>query len=661
MLTGEYSLRPARLDCVRITGGFWESWQRVNREVTIPYVMDKCDETGRTESLALRRDPDSPWDPHPFYDSDVAKSVEAAAYSLHTNPDPELEARVDRYIELFARAQQPDGYLNSYFTLTGLGKRWTNLRDMHELYCAGHLIEAAVAHFRATGKRSLLDIAARYADHIAARLGPEDEPSPDGGTKTAGYPGHEEIEIALVKLADATGGDRFTELARFFISERGSQPHFFRLEAARRGEPEEKRSWDADDFPLPYSYHQAHKPVREQESAEGHSVRACYLYAGMADVARETGDDELMDSCRRLFESVVRRRMYVTGGIGSHMHGERFTYDYDLPNESAYAETCASIALVFFASRMANAELDGRYADAMERALYNGALGGLSLTGDRFFYANPLSYHPTAPFLPHVRSDAERRPWYGCACCPPNIARLIASLGSYLYSTDGDTVAVHLYAESRLEIEIDGARGALVQQTDYPWNGEIAFSYEGEHPATFTLALRIPEWAGSYDLRVEPGHAREARPSPSDARLERGYLSFRRTWHRGDIVRLSLPMEPRRTYAHPAVRQTGWQVALERGPIVYCVEEIDNGPDLAQLALPAEAKLSASYEPDLLGGCTILRAEGVRRDVTTPEAPADAPLYRTSAQRRRSQITAVPFALRTNRGSGEMRVWIAET
>lgn len=645
----------ASLGKASITAGFWADWQRRNRETTIPYVLDKCDETGRTASLRLAWDEDADWRPHPFYDSDIAKAVEAAAYSLHEHPDADLQARVDGYVELFARAQQPDGYLNSYYTQTGIDKRWTNLRDMHELYCAGHLFEAAVAYYRATGKRELLDVSSRYADHIAGRFGPANREARSGGAKEPGYPGHEEIELALVKLAEATGNDSYRDLARFFVDERGGEPHYFRIEAERRDEAPENAHWDRTDVPAPFAYYQAHAPVREQEAAEGHSVRACYLYAGMADVARETGDEALLAACRRLFENIASRRMYVTGGIGSHAHGERFTFDYDLPNESAYAETCAAISLVFFASRMANLELDGRYADVAERALYNGVLGGLGLDGTSFFYANPLAYHPTAADLPHVRSDGERQPWYGCACCPPNIARLLASLAAYLYSTHDDTVAVHHYAESTVELALDAAAGTLRQATGYPWDGEIVFTWDGPKPATFTLAMRIPSWAGSYDLSEE------------GAELRDGYLHYRATWQPGDTVRLSLPMEIRRTAAHAAVREDGWQVALERGPIVYCLEQADNGADLADLALPPDARLRADFEADLLGGCTVLRGTALRRggaDAPEPDrrgaAAGVAPLYGAPAARRDVRFTAVPFALRANRGAGEMRVWIAE-
>ena len=658
----EKGFTAASLDQARITGGFWEAWQRTNREVTIPYVLDKCDETGRTQSLRLEWTSDADWQPHQFYDSDLAKALEAASYSLHQYPDAALAERVREYIRLLGRAQQPDGYLNTYYTQTGIEKRWTNLRDMHELYCAGHLFEAAVAHFRATGERSLLDIAVRYADHIDARFGPAETKAPDGMPKEPGYPGHEEIELALVKLADATGERRYLELARFFVDARGHEPHYFRVEAERRGEPSDRWQWERGYHLGEFAYYQAHEPVRDQTAAEGHSVRACYLFAGMVDVAVSTGDERLLDSCRTLFTNIATRRMYVTGGVGSHSHGERFTVDYDLPNESAYAETCAAIALVFFASRLVNAELDGRYADVMERALYNGVLGGLSLSGDRFFYANPLAFHPTAPMLPHVRSDAERQPWYGCACCPPNIVRLIASLPGYLYSVNDRTVAVHLYAESSLEVRTDALSGTLTQQTAYPWDGEVTFTWQADSPAAFTLALRIPQWADDYRIVLpESAEAGTDAASPAGTRLERGYLSVERTWNPGDEVRLTLPMRVRRTRSNAAVRQDGWRVALERGPLVYCAEEVDNGPQLATLALPADAAIAAEHRSDLLGGCTVLRGDAVRSVVGPYGSETDdAPLYTEAGRRERVAFTAVPYALRNNRGTGEMRVWMAE-
>ena len=641
--------RPAELGSITVTGGFWAAWQRTNRERTIPYVLEKCDETGRTQAMKLEWKPGDDWDPHPFFDSDVCKSVEAAAYSLHTNPDSVLEQRLDGYIEIIARAQRPDGYLNSYYTLTGLENRWTHLRGMHELYCAGHLFEAAVAHYDATGKRTFLDVASRLADHIDAVIGPAEQDSPLGGKKIPGYPGHPEVELALVKLYRATGEKRYLDLSAFLVNERGSTPHFFQVEAEKRGEPKEKRAWQENDYPAPYAFYQAHIPVREQDTAEGHSVRACYLYAGMVDVARETGDEKLLEACRAIFGSIVGRRMYLTGGIGSSRYGERFTYDYDLPNESAYAETCAAIALIFFASRLLNLDLKGTYGDVVERVLYNGALGGQSLQGDRFYYANPLTYHPTAPLLPHIRVDAERQEWYAVSCCPPNIARLIASLGSYIYSVGEKAVAVHLYAESEIQLNVDGGRGTLVQTTNYPWDGEITFGFDGNKALTFTLALRIPQWAGDYTIEGANG-----------AELRDGYLWFSKTWRPGDHVKLLLPMPPRRVYAHPAVRQDGWCVAIERGPIVYCFEGVDNGDDLAALALPANARLDASFDAELLGGCTVITADGVRRfSDSDPNGSAATP-YSSATRRVDSPIRAIPFALRANRGASEMRVWFAE-
>ena len=647
------ALQPARVADVRIGGSYLGERHRVNRDVTIPYSLDKCEETGRTAALAGQ---ESPEDAHPFYDSDIAKCLEAAAYSLQSHPDPSLAERLERYVGLFAAMQQDDGYLNSYYAAREFAGRWTNLRDNHELYCAGHMFEAAVAHAQAaartTNADSFLGVARRYADHIAGRFGPAAE------GQTPGYPGHEEIELALVKLYRATGESKYLDLARFFVFERGRDPHFFAAEAGERGEPAEP-GWTQSVVAAPYSYWQAHAPVAEQTSAEGHSVRFGYLLAGMIDVARETDDAALLDSSRRLFRAMVDHRMYLTGATGSHASGERFTVDHDLPNESAYAETCAAISVVLAASRLLQIDLDGLAGDVMERALYNGVFGGVSLSGDRFYYANPLTAHPDAAKLPHVRSDMERQPWYGCACCPPNVARLVASIGSYAYSLGHATIAIHLYTESDLTFAMDsdgrsgpegtaegddaaGAGeslvGTLSQTTDYPWDGEVRLRLELDHPARMALALRIPAWADGWSLTDGDG-----RDLTGEARVERGYAIVEREWQTSNDLVLRLPMEARRTYADHAVRENGWRVAIERGPLVYCAEEADNGPELHRLAVPVDATLASGAANDELGRYVAIETTGL-----------------THPGREAKPVRLIPFALRANRTPGEMRVWLAE-
>jgi len=611
----------------------------------LPVEYQRCEETGRFAVLDLNWQPGMPYRPHQFYDSDVAKWIEAAAYTLATHPDPELEAQVDGIIERIARAQQPDGYLNTYFTLVEPDKRWTNLRDMHELYCAGHLIEAAVAYAQATGKTLLLDTMRRYADYIATVFGP-------GENHLHGYPGHEEIELALVKLYHQTGEQRYLDLARYFIDERGQQPHYFDVEAQRRGEAPGQAHYGHD-----HRYNQSHLPVREQSSAEGHAVRAMYLYSGMADVARETGDEELAAACRRLWANMTQRRMYITGGIGSSSRGERFTVDYDLPNDIAYAETCAAIGVVFFAQRMFLLDGDAQYIDVLERALYNGVLSGVSLAGDTFFYANPLSLDPAQyaarPDLFRGGVVAPRRqPWFDCSCCPMNEARLLAALGGYCYATEGDRLYVNLYATSSARIELAAGTATLTQETEYPWDGRVRLVWHTDAPQEATLALRIPGWCSRAQVAIN-----DAPWQPADPTI-RGYYLIDRLWQAGDTVNLDLAMPPERVYCRPEVRANVGRVALQRGPIVYALESCDNGPNLEALVLPRDATLAVRREPDLLGGVAVIVADGLREYADA--ASADLYSYHPPATGTAS-LMAVPYFAWANREPGEMLVWIRQS
>ncbi|MGB4219273.1 MAG: beta-L-arabinofuranosidase domain-containing protein [Bacillota bacterium] len=567
-----------------------------------------------------------------WQDSDVAKWLEAVAYSLMTYPDPELEARADEVIDLVGRAQQSDGYLNSYFTVVAPDRRWTNLRDNHELYCAGHFIEAAVAYYQATGKDELLKIMCRFVDHIASVFGP-------GENQKRGYPGHEEIELALIKLYRVTRDRRHLDLAKFFIEERGRQPHYFDLEAEARGEKPSKRLGD-------YWYHQAHMPVREQTTAVGHAVRAMYLYTAVADLALETEDAELLQVCERIWDNVVNRRMYITAGIGSEARWEGFTIDYDLPSDTAYAETCASIGLVFWAQRMLQITPDRKYADVMERALYNGVLSGMSLEGTKFFYVNPLSVDPEIckGRYDHHHVKPTRQGWFGCACCPPNIARLLASIGQYIYSQGKDGLYMHLFAASEATFAIGGSRVKLVQQTDYPWDGTVRIKLEMDAPLGFGLNIRIPGWCDDPKL-VVCGESIVV-TVPQD-----GYVRIHRTWTSGDEVVLELPMPVTKVWASTRVSDNVGKVALQRGPVVYCVEEADNGPNLAELWLPADAELRVEMDPVLKVPAIV--GQGVRRvsssdALYTTERPVDKPCT----------IRAIPYFMWDNRGLGEMRVWI---
>lgn len=633
---GKRHLRPAAVADVRLTGGLLAERQKVILDHSIEHQYEQCRTTGRIDALKLDWTPDSDKPkPHPFWDSDVAKWIESAGYALMLRPDRELERKVDEVIELLAGAQQPDGYLNSYYSSVEPQNRWTNLRDRHELYCAGHLIEAAVAYYQATGKRRMLDILLRCVDHIDSVFGPE-------AGKKNGYDGHEEIELALMKLYAVTGDEKHLKLARHFIDARGQQPHFFDIEARQRGEEPRNQ---------PYDYYQAHVPVRQQKTAEGHSVRAMYLFAGAADVAAATGDKALLSACRRVFDNVVDRRMYVTGGIGSSRHGERFTYDFDLPNESAYAETCATIALVFFAQRMLNLDRDGRYADVMEQALYNGVLPGISLDGRSYFYANYLATDPKWHDFEHAY-PARRQGWFGCACCPPNVARLLTSLGGYAYSVGDRELAVNLYADSSVSFRGDGGEVTVEQQTKYPWDGAVRLTVRSAAPARFALHLRLPGWCDRPLVRLNgKAVAKDVR------RLARkGYLTIDRTWSDGDRIELELPMPPRRIYADVRVRHDTGRVALARGPIVYCLEQVDNGPDLNALRLPRKATLTARAQPRLLGGVVTLEAKGVRE----VNAPGQGLYGRLPPREKPAAIRAVPYYTWANRKLGEMIVWIRE-
>ncbi|MFZ4397910.1 MAG: glycoside hydrolase family 127 protein, partial [Kiritimatiellia bacterium] len=574
---------------VTLADPFWAPRQAVNREVTLPIEYRQCKDTGRIDAFKLAWKSGMPNEPHIFWDSDVGKWIEAAAYSLKTHADKKLERLVDDVVALMAKAQQPDGYLNTHFTAVEPEKRWANLSEWHELYCAGHLMEGAVAYFDATGKRQFLDIMCRYADHIDRVFGRRPG-------QIRGYCGHEEIELALVKLHRATGTKRYLDLAKYFIDERGQEPNYFRQESAILAQKGwTKYGWFGNE----YTGCQAHKPVREQDQVVGHAVRAMYLYCGMADVARETGDATLLPALRKLWKHVTHTRMYVTGGIGSSRLNEGFTFDYDLPNETAYCETCAAVGLVFWAHRMLLLTGDGDYADVMERALYNNVLSGVSLDGRRFFYANPLAVYPAASKGAADNVAAERREWFGCACCPPNIARLIASVSQYFYSEGERAASIHLYAQGEAELHVAGQTVRLRTATQYPWDGAIRMNLTMERVARFTLALRIPGWCAKFSLAVN-GKAVRVKPL-------KGYVRVARNWQDGDSVQLTLAMPVLQVEANPKVRMNCGRVALQRGPLVYCLEQADNGAELNDITLPAAAKFKPEFVKTLMGGVVVLR------------------------------------------------------
>ncbi|MCV9884102.1 glycoside hydrolase family 127 protein [Metabacillus halosaccharovorans] len=631
----------------QITDKFWGHYLEVVRDQVIPYQWEALNDRipGASPSHAIENfkiaagEAEGEYYGMVFQDSDVAKWLEAVAFSLENHPNEELERTADEVIALLGRAQGEDGYLNTYYTVKEPNKRWTNVRDNHELYCAGHLIEAAVAYFKATGKREFLDIMSRYADYIDNVFGPEEK-------KLKGYPGHQEIELALVKLYEVTNNEKYLNLSKYFIDERGKQPHYFDIEKKNR--EDERPFWFNND----YAYHQAHQPVREQDNAVGHAVRATYMYTAMADLAAKIGDEELKKASERLWENVTQKQMYVTGGIGSMVFGEAFSFDYDLPNDLSYTETCASIALVFWANRMLNLEANSKYADVMETALYNGTISGMDLDGKKFFYVNPLEVLPEAS---EKRNDkkhvkAVRQPWFGCACCPPNLARLIASIGHYIYSQKEKELFVHLYMGNETTVEVDGTQVQVIQKTDYPWDGNVSIQINPEKEQGFTLALRIPGWAKGATVKIN-GEGFDHIPL-----IKNGYVYINRKWKAEDTVELVLPMVIERIQSNPQVRQNVGKVALQRGPIVYCLEQVDNDENLHGFLLPRDAELTAEFVPDLLDGVVVISGEAER----IVEADWNS-LYRpVSDQTTPVQIKAVPYYAWCNREPGEMIVWINE-
>ena len=594
-------LSPVPFTSVHLEDAFWAPRIKVNIEKTVPHNFKFCESTGRISNF-VKAAGQMPGNHQGIYfdDSDLYKAIEAAAYNLAHQRNPEFEKYVDSVIDKIAAAQQPDGYLYTYYTVRKeLDKRWSNTKDMHEMYCAGHLIEGACAYYQATGKRKLLDVAIKLANHIDSVFGPD---------KRHDVCGHEEIELALVKLSRITGDPRYLKLATFFVDERGR-------DCGRKKFGE----YAQDDIPL-----------RDRREIAGHAVRAMYFFTAAADVASANNDPSLIKALDTIWHDVVDRKMYITGGIGPSSHNEGFTVAYDLPNDSAYAETCASVGMVLWNHRMTLLHADAKYADVMERCLYNNPLSGISLDGTRFFYVNPLGSKGK-----HHRVD-----WFGCACCPPNIARLLPSVGGYMYATTGNALYVNLYAQSRSALSLADNKISIAQDTRYPWDGAIKLTVTPEKPANFALNLRIPGWCKAATLKIN-GQAIASRQNPN------GYASISRDWKAGDTIDLDLPMPVERVYADPNVKADVGRVCLQRGPIVYCLEGADNDSHVRNLSLPKDSKLTAEFRPDLLNGVTVLKGSAIPR-VNGNATPAPV------------QFTAVPYYAWDNREPGQMVVWIPE-
>ena len=635
-----------KLNQVQISDDFWSHMQNLVTDVVIPFqerVLND-EEAGVEKSHAIDNFriaaglAEGEFYGMVFQDSDVAKWLEGVAYSLIIKPDAELEARADAIIEIVAKAQQEDGYLNTYFTIKEPEHRWKNLLECHELYCAGHMMEAAVAYYEATGKDRLLGVMERMAEHIIRRFGNEEG-------KVTGIPGHQEVEIGLMRMYHATGKQQYKDMARYFLEERGKNPDFFKEEAA-------KRDWEHFGMkPEDTKYNQSHATVYEQDEAVGHSVRAVYMYTAMADLAAEDGDTRLLDACRRLWNNIVQQKMYITGGIGATVVGESFSVPYELPNDTVYAETCASIGLVFFAKQMLKSEKKGCYADVMERELYNGIISGMQRDGKRFFYVNPLEVNPgtsgVAAGYEHV--IPERPGWYACACCPPNLVRMVTSLGKYAWDEEDDVIYSHLFIGGDASL----AHADIHVESSYPWSGKVSYEVKANTADAFTVAIHIPSYINRKTLRV----CLNGEAVDTQALIRDGYLYVERVWGRTDRITLEFQMPVRKIYANTKVREDVGCVALMRGPVVYCFEGVDNGEELQALFVDRELDATVvNGEGELFSGMNLLDVAGKRliysggTELYSEEEPVFEPV----------KLRAVPYFAWGNRGLNQMRVWMHE-
>lgn len=584
-----------------------------------------------------------------FQDSDVYKWLEATAYALECNPDPELQAKADSLVDLIAAAQQPDGYLNTYFIVNEPDRKYQSLYMSHELYCAGHLIEAAVAYHQATGNQKILDVVRKLADNIERNFGPEEG-------KIHGGDGHEEIELALLRLYDLTHEKRYLDLSHYFLSVRGQDPEYFIKQMHRDIELGRKSLIPGLEIIHPdfsAKYFQADKPVDEQVEANGHAVRVVYLCTALAGCAALTQDERLKKAANTYWDNIVNKRLYLTGAIGSTAHGEAFTGDYDLPNDSMYGETCASVGLTFFANAMFRLNHHGVCADVMEQALYNTVLSGMALDGKSYFYVNPLESNPyLCKKNPGLRHSLSRRAgWFACACCPPNLARMVTSLGHYIYQTTDDTLFANLFVASESNLTVGDTKVELTQESNYPWDADIKFKFtKVEGSGKFKFAVRIPGWCEHYTLSVN-GQA-------VSVPVQDGMAILDQTFKSGDCVELNLEMLPRLVEASPLVDADYGKVAVTRGPVVYCAEAVDNGEHLQCLHVGAEFELSGKFEPELLGGVYTISSQGKRREIND-SASGQGLYHKQQAPKFTAQtIKLIPYCVWCNRDEGEMRVWL---
>ncbi len=618
-LTHGYPIDPVPFTSVTVDDAFWGQRLQASRDVTIPLAFSKCEETGRYDNFVKAANPSDDYEVggFSFDDTDVYKTIEGASYLLQTYPDEQLEAYIDSVLTIVAAAQEPDGYLYTARTMNPAHphdwageERWVAVENLsHEFYNLGHMIEGAVAHYRATGKRNFLDIAIRYADCVCENIG-------DGGGQFAAVPGHQIAEMALAKLYLVTGEEKYLQQAKYFLDKRGY--------TSRKDE-----------------YSQAHQPVVEQEEAVGHAVRAVYMYSGMADVAALTGDQEYIDAVGNIWNNIVGKKYYITGGIGATNAGEAFGKNYQLPNATAYCETCAAIGFVYVNHRLFLLHGESKYYDVLERTLYNGLLSGVSLDGGGFFYPNPLESN----------GGHERQPWFGCACCPSNICRFIPSLPGYVYAVKDNSLYVNLFVSDEVKTEVEGREVVLKQTTNYPWSGDVTIEVEQASRKPFALKIRIPGWVKgdvvpsdlyTYADGKDLGYSVTVNGASAEGTLtEDGYYTIERVWSEGDKVDVAFDMEPRAVKAHELVEADKGKVAFERGPIVYCAEWPDNDFDVREVVVEADAELEVVERADMLYGINQLKTNGTLNGEEV-------------------DVTLIPYYAWAHRGRGTMAVWLRD-
>ncbi|KAA3657722.1 MAG: glycoside hydrolase family 127 protein [Calditrichaeota bacterium] len=619
----KYAAQPILFSDVKISDDFWSKRIETNRTVTIPYDLQKCEETGRINNFAVAGGlKEGKFEGIRYNDSDVYKVMEGIAYSIKSHPDSALENYMDNLISFITAAQEDDGYLYTQRTIDSTkmeknagAKRWSYLHHSHELYNVGHMYEAAVAWFDATGKRNLLDVATKNADFLLTVFGPD---------KNHGVPGHQEIEIGLVKLFRVTGKKAYLDLAKFFLDQRGVD----------------------DTRELYGDYCQDHIPVVQQTEAVGHAVRALYMYSGMADVASKTGDSSYVKAIDRIWENMVNKRIYITGGVGARRHGEAFGDDYELPNASAYNETCAAIANMMWNHRLFLLHEDAKYIDVLERTLYNGFLAGVSLEGNLFFYPNPLESDGVDKFN---QGAAERQPWFNCSCCPVNVVRTMPAIPGYIYAHNEDAVFVNLFIGSEAKLQVQGTSVTLQQQTGLPWKGDVSITVSPEKELLFALKIRIPGWATEQPVPGDLYTYLSENPDPIslavngepvNTTIEKGYVTLEQSWKKGDVIALTLPVRVRRVIANINVADNAGKVSLERGPVVYCIEGFDNDDTVLGTRLADGAQLNTQFNAEKLGGIIEIRGQAL--------APNG----------KKTVLTAIPYYAWNHRGANEMTVWI---